>query len=256
MNSRKVALITGSATGLAKQTAFSLAKSGHDIVLNYRNSFESVQLLKQEVERNFGVSCIAIQGDVTRHHDCENMIIKTIDQFGRIDILVNSAGPYIFDRKKMIDYEYDEWNYIVQGNLNAVFYLCKNAIPHMRIQKWGRIINFGFAQAAQASGWIYRSAFSASKVGLVSLTKTLAIEEAEHGITVNMVCPGDIKGKDKEKTIEQVKIESEEAIAPIGRSGSGEDIGRVVEFLCSDQSDFITGSIIEVTGGFSINNNR
>ena len=251
MKKDKVALITGSATGLATQIAKNLASSGINIILNYRTNVSSIEILKKQVE-DLGVQCITIQGDVTDASDCAKMVDAAVKAFGKIDILVNNAGPYIFERKKMAEYEVDEWNYIVNGNLNAVFYLTRCAIPYMRKQQWGRIINVGFANAAQASGWGYRSAFAAAKVGLVSLTRTLAQEEAENGITVNMICPGDIKGNDKESTISQIRKSDKGNNAPIGRPGSGEDIGRVVTFLTSENSDFITGSIIDVTGGFHI----
>src|SRR5690606_18193589 len=101
-------------------------------------------------------------------------------------------------------------------NLSSVFYLAKELIPSMREHGWGRIINFGFNQASQAPSWVHRSAFAAAKVGLVSLTKTLALEEAEHGITVNMICPGDIVGENKEMSIADVKQQkASDVIAPI-----------------------------------------
>ncbi|GAJ05057.1 unnamed protein product [marine sediment metagenome] len=111
----------------------------------------------------------------------------------------------------------------------------------MRNQRFGRIVTYGFQGADHAPGWMYRSAFSAAKVGLVSLTKTIALEEAEYGITANMVCPGNIVGEMKEATIAYAR-QMKDDITPIGRSGTGEDIARVVEFLCDDCSDMITGA--------------
>lgn len=118
----------------------------------------------------------------------------------------------------------------------------------MRENHWGRIINIGFDRAENSPGWKYRSAFAAAKTGLVSLTKTLAIEEAEHGITVNMICPGDISANFKEANIDDVR-EIKDNYTPVGRPGTGEDIARMIAFLCDKDSDFITGSIIQVTGG-------
>lgn len=103
--------------------------------------------------------------------------------------MINNAGPYIFERKKLADYTDDEWYGMLEGNLSAVFHLFKAVIPIMRKQQFGRIITYGFQGAAHAPGWLHRSAFGAAKVGLASLTKTIAIEEAEFGITANMVCP-------------------------------------------------------------------
>ncbi len=248
---QRVALITGGASGLAVQTALKLADQGHHVVINYRKSFEAAKFLQKKVEEK-GVRCVLIQGNVACKEDCQRMVTETIDLFGRLDILINNAGPYIFERKKLTAYSDTEWELMINGNLSAVFYLCREAIPHMRKEKWGRIINFGFSHAHEAIGWKYRAAFAAAKVGLVSLTKSLAMEEAEHGITVNMVCPGDIIGEHKEWTIEEARNERTFNLAPVGRPGSGEDIGRVIAFLVDDDSDFITGSIIDVNGGLNV----
>lgn len=148
----------------------------------------------------------------------------------------------------MGDYNISEWNYIINGNLNAVFYLSNLIIPSMRKRKWGRIITVGFDRVESAPGWIYRSAFAAAKSGLASLTKTIALEEAENGITANMVCPGDIVGEWKEKAIED-SLHTVDPTVPVGRPGTGEDVSRVISFLANEQSSFITGSIIPITGG-------
>ncbi len=148
----------------------------------------------------------------------------------------------------MADYEIKEWDYLINGNLNAVFYLSNLLIPYMRKQKWGRIITVGFDRVESAPGWIYRSAFAAAKSGLASLTKTIALEEAEHGITANMVCPGDIIGEWKEREIMESLKEKDDSV-PVGRPGTGEDVSRVISFLADENSSFITGSVIPVTGG-------
>ena len=148
----------------------------------------------------------------------------------------------------MSEYSIQEWQYMINGNLNSFFYLAQYILPYMRKQKWGRMITFGFDRSDTAPGWIYRSAFAAAKSGLTSLTKTLALEEAGNGITVNMICPGDIIPTWKEKSIEEAKVVQDESV-PVGRPGTGEDIARMVLFLSSDESSFITGSIIPVTGG-------
>lgn len=252
---QRVALVTGSASGLGVQTVIELAQQGYHIVINYRSSETKALQLKEKVEQ-LGVKCGLVQGDVSIKGDCQRIISQTLDEFGKIDILVNNAGPYIFDRKKLVDYKDHEWELMINGNLNSVYYLAKDVIPIMRKQKWGRIINFGFNHAGQATGWMFRSGFAASKVALVSLTKTLAQEECEYGITVNMICPGDIVGDNKEKRISEVKEGEVKNVAPVGRPGTGEDIARMVSFLCSEESDFITGSIIEVNGGLNVMGKR
>ncbi len=245
---RKVALITGAAKGIGKQTAISLAKKGIHLVINYRKNEKSAYELSKYLEDHFSIQTMVIQGDVSNSSDCESMIKKIMSVFGGVDILVHNAGPYIHERKKMSDYSLDEWNYLIHGNLTSVFYLSKLVIPYMRENQWGRIITLGFDRAETAPAWKYRSAFSAAKTGLVSLTKTIALEEANHGITCNMVCPGDITTDWKEKSQKEAwEIVDKET--PVGRPGTGEDIARVIAFLCEDESSFITGSVINITGG-------
>lgn len=247
----RVALITGGARGLGVQTALALAKQNIDLAINYRKSYEAAKQLQKRVEK-LGVRCEIIQGNVASKEDCQRMVAETVRRFGRLDILVNNAGPYIFERKKLAEYTDTEWELMIHGNLSSVFYLCRETIPLMRKARWGRIITIGFSHAHEAVGWKNRAAFAAAKVGLVSLTKSLAMEEAEYGITVNMVCPGDIIGDYKEWTIEEARKESYFNAAPVGRPGSGEDIGRMISFLVQEDSDFITGSIIDVNGGLNV----
>jgi 3-oxoacyl-[acyl-carrier protein] reductase len=245
----KTALITGGATGLGEKTAWQLAELGYQLAINYRNSKNEAILLSQELERKFGNKIICIQGDVANQSDCAQIVNQTISKFGSIDVVIHNAGPYVRERKKMTEYSIDEWNYLINGNLNAVFYLSKEIIPSMRKQHWGRIITMGFDRVDTAPGWVYRSAFSAAKTALASLTRTIAIEEASFGITANMVSPGDIISSWKEKSIDE-SLPTE--TVPVGRVGTGEDISRVIAFLIDEKSDFITGSIIPVTGGMDV----
>ncbi|MFD1736989.1 SDR family oxidoreductase [Bacillus salitolerans] len=244
----KVALITGSASGIGKRIAIDLAKRGYNVVINYNTSQQNAEKLGSYLTETYHVDTLCLKGDVSKSGDCERLVHESFERFGTIDILINNAGPYIHERKSLIDYSNEEWEYLVNGNLNSVFYLSSKIIPRMREQKWGRIINFGFDRAETTPGWLYRSAFASAKVGLVSLTKTLAQEEAPYGITVNMICPGDITSGSKEVEIDQSKG-TFDVNTPVGRAGTGGDISRIVSFLCEDESDFITGSIIAATGG-------
>ncbi|MBS4190875.1 SDR family oxidoreductase [Bacillus sp. FJAT-49705] len=244
----KTALITGGATGIGKRTANQLAENGVHLVINYRTSKEKAVLLADELSRRWGTKNIAIGGDISNQDDCQRIVEESFSFFSCIDILIHNAGPYMHERKVMTEYSFEDWNYIINGNLNALFYLTKLLIPKMRENSWGRIITVGFDRVETTPGWIYRSAFAAAKSGAASLTKTIAIEEAEHGITANMVCPGDITGAWKEKDIFQAVGKTDQN-TPIGRPGTGEDIARVISFLIDKKSDFITGSIIPVTGG-------
>jgi len=243
----KVALITGSATGLGKMTALALADQNCDIVINYVHSEQEALQLQQVILKK-GLRCITAKADITNSDEIEQMLMKVNRELGGVDILVNNAGPFIRERRLFADYTIDEIRYLIQANLLGVIQLDHAVLPAMRAKKWGRVIHFGFGHAAEARGWPHRAVYAAAKVGLVSFTKSLAVEEAGNGITVNMVAPGDIHGLNKEKQIQDVAGEIDKE-SPRGRPGTGEDIARVIAFLCMAPSDFITGNVIDISGG-------
>ncbi|AOZ92006.1 SDR family oxidoreductase [Paenibacillus crassostreae] len=246
MNGR-VALITGSAKGLGKRTALTLADQGCNIVLNYVHSSMEAEELRVIIEQK-GVQCIAIQADISELQQIERLLDQVNNKFGGADIIINNAGPFIRERRNFVEYTQTEIISLMQGNLIGAMLLDHMIIPSMRKKRWGRIIHLGFGHAGEARAWPHRAVYAAAKTGLVSFTKTLAVEEAPYGITVNMVCPGDIRGINKEKSIAEVEgIEDLET--PNGRPGSGEDIARVIQYLCQEDSDFITGNIMDITGG-------
>ena len=247
MESGKVVLITGSAKGLGKRTALTLAAQGFDIALNYLHSSEEAKQLEVEIAR-LGARCVSIQGDITRPADIQRLVEEVSAKLGGIDVLVNNAGPFIRERKLFADYSIEEIRYLLSGNLTSVIELDHLVLPYMRKREWGRIIHFGFGRAAESPAWVHRAVYAAAKTGLVSFTKSLAAEEAPRGITVNMICPGDSRGENKEKSIEVVELLRDDE-SPRGRPGSGEVIARVIGFLCLPHSDFLTGNIIDVSGG-------
>lgn len=193
---------------------------------------------------------VVLTGDVARAEDAARLVGETVETFGRIDVLVHAAGPFIRDHLRLADTSADEWNRMVDGNLGSAYHLVRAAIPDMRRRRWGRVVLFGFAEAGGAPGWPERAAFAAAKSGLVSLARSLAFEEAPNGVTVNVICPGDIRPPWKEASIAAARGR-DDGRTPLGRPGTGEDVARVVAFLCEEDSDFITGSVIEVTGGLS-----
>lgn len=247
--SQKVAIITGSATGIGKRTALALAQDGNHVVINYVDSQKSAEETADFIRQTYAVQALAIQADVSRYADVQKLVSQTLATFGRIDILVHNAGPFIKEQKLLRDYQLSEWQAMVDGNLNSYFYLLQAILPEMTKNHWGRIVMLGFEKVGNAPAWRYRAAYAAAKSGAASLTRSVALEENGNGITVNMVCPGDIKGTFKEMTIQEAKNQSIEGEK---RSGAGEDLARTIVFLCEEQSDFITGNIIEVTGGQEI----
>lgn len=244
------ALITAGTSGLGRKVIEEFLKMGHYVTTTYHSDYEKAQEVRLELAQYKHLLHIE-QADVTSKKNIESLVEKAISRHGGIDYLINNAGPFIFERKKLLDYTDGEWHKMIQGNLDAVFNLLKLTVPYMREQRFGRIINYGFQGANSASGWPYRAAFSAAKSGLVSLTKTVAFEEAEYQITSNMVCPGNIVGDMKEASIAQSRQVHDDA-TPVGRSGTGEDIARTIMYLCDANSDMITGSIFDVTGGLDV----
>ncbi|GGD16976.1 SDR family oxidoreductase [Pontibacillus salipaludis] len=244
------AIITAGAKGLGRRVTEEFLEAGFSVTLTYRSNYEKVEELLNE-HASIKERIHAVQADVTSKADIDHTVNEAVNKYGRVDVLVNNAGPYIFERKKLMDYTEDEWNTMIRGNLDAVFYLLKAVVPIMRQQHYGRIINYGFQDASNAPGWVYRAAFAAAKTGLVSLTKSIAFEEAEYGITSNMVCPGKIEGDLKEAPIEKGK-EMVDPKTPVGRPGTGGDIARSILFLSDENADMITGTIMEVTGGVDV----
>lgn len=243
----KTALITGSAKGLGKSTALMLAQHGCNIILNYVHSRQEALQLKEQIEE-LGVQATALQADISDPQQVERLGKQAEDTFGGIDILINNAGPFVRERRVFLEYRTEEIVSLLNGNLLGVMLLDHLLLPGMRARRWGRIIHYGFGHAGEARAWPHRAVYAAAKTGLVSFTKTLAVEEAAHGITVNMICPGDIRGENKEKRIDDVEGQLDEE-SPRGRPGTGEDVSRAIRFLCDSKSDFITGNILDVTGG-------
>ncbi|MDC3412655.1 SDR family oxidoreductase [Aquibacillus sp. 3ASR75-11] len=244
------ALITAGTKGLGKKVTEAFLEKGHNVTVSYRSDVKKAEELLTAFS-SYKNNVQLIQADVTIPEDLESLVQQAVAKFGGIDYLINNAGPFIFDRKKLMDYTQQEWDDMIRGNLDSFFHLLKLTIPHMRNNRFGRVITYGFQGAHTAAGWLYRSAFAAAKVGLVSLTKTIAYEEAEYGITSNMVCPGNIVGEMKEASINESRLIPNKE-TPIGRSGTGADIARTVLFLCEDDSDMITGSVFEITGGLDV----
>ena len=242
----KTALVTGSAKGLGRKTALELAACGCNVALNYVKSREEAEAAAAEI-RAMGRKAVAIGADISRIEEADRLVTEVERQLGEVDILINNAGPFIRERKLFADYTREEILHLLNGNLLGAMLLDHRVLPGMRRKNWGRIIHFGFGHAGEARSWPHRAVYAAAKVGLVSFTKTLAAEEAANGITVNMVCPGDIRGDNKEKNIADVAgMRDEESPR---RPGTGQDVARIITFLCLPESDFITGSILDVSGG-------
>lgn len=241
----KVALITGATRGIGKQIAITLAKQGFDIAVNYRTSNDSLDETVKEIE-SYGVRCLAVQGDVSVFEDCENMTKQVIEKFERIDVLVNNAGitkDMLFIRMKE-----DDFKQVIDVNLIGTFNMTKNVSQYMVKQRSGRIINI--SSIVGIHGNAGQANYSASKAGIIGLTKSLAKELASRNILVNAIAPGFIETDMTSTLKDDVKTNILNSI-PLKREGKPEEVANVVKFLASEDSSYITGQVISVDGGMN-----
>jgi 3-oxoacyl-[acyl-carrier protein] reductase len=244
---RKTALITGGARGIGKMIALRLAEDGYNIALNYLKSEIEAINLAGELEK-LGAEVLILKGDITDLSYIPDLVNLTLKEFGSIETLITNAGPFIHERKPFSEYSREEMRYMINGHLLGVMEIEHLVLPIMQQQQFGRIIHIGLDKAHEGKGYPLRSVYAAARVGLMSLTKTLSVEEESNNITVNMICIGDIKDPYKEMDIKTSIKEAMDKGVPT-RSGTGEDISRLTSFLCSPESSFITGAIIDVNGG-------
>lgn len=242
----RVALVTGAAKGIGKAIALTLAEKGVDIAVNYLHSqSEALEVIKGIQLK--GSRALAIKADVTSEVDVAGLVEKVHAHFGRLDILVNNVGDWI--TKDVEAMSLDEWRRVLDTSVTAAFLCSKQVLPIMKKQRWGRIVNLAAAGAYRAHGTSGMSAFYAAKAGVVAFTKSLAREVGRSGITVNAVAPGIVA--DKERTIKEA-LEIEDRETSVGRPGTSWDIAAAVAFLVSDEAGFVTGDVINVTGGWLI----
>lgn len=239
----KVAFITGATRGIGKKIAIEFAKDGYDIAFNYRKENEDLENIKKQI-KELNVRCLPVKGDVSIFDDTANMVNQIINEFGKIDVLVNNAGitkDALLMRMKKEDFED-----VINVNLVGTFNVTKNVIPYMIKQRNGRIINI--SSVVGISGNAGQTNYSASKAGIIGFTKSLAKEVASRNILVNAVAPGFIETQMTDVLKQEVKEEIAKNI-PLRRMGTPEDVANVVKFLAGEQSSYITGQVINVDGG-------
>ncbi len=239
----KVAIITGSGRGIGKAIALKLAENGADIVINDIPGSDYADDTKKEIEA-LGVRAIVVRGDVRNTEDVENLMAETIKAFGKIDILVNNAG--ITRDGLMLRMSEEDWDLVLDINLKGAFNCIKAAARPMMKQRSGSIINI--ASVVGVMGNAGQANYTASKAGLIGLTKTVAKEFSSRNIRANAVAPGFIESHMTDVLTDEVKNQYFDAI-PLSRFGKVEDVAKAVLFLASDLSSYITGQTINVDGG-------
>ena len=246
--SGKVAIITGASRGLGKAAAIALSEAGANVALVGRDSGTLAPVEKELIEQH-SRKALAVQCDVSDHGQVRAMVQEVLTKFGKIDILVNSAG--IIVRKEITDVTDEDWNRVIHTNLDGTYYCCTEAGKSMIARgEGGKIINVG--SLGSVLGLPDRVSYAASKAGVLSLTRTFAGEWAKFGINVNAIGPGYFRTKLTTR-LQEDEIKSRELVAriPMHRWGEPEDLQGTFVFLASHASDYVTGQMIWVDGGFS-----
>ncbi len=258
MLKNKVAIITGSTSGIGLAIAQGFAKQGVHVVLNGLGDASEIEKTRAGIEKEFGIKVLYHSADMTKSDQIVDMVKSTKEKLGSVDILVNNAG--IQHVAPIEEFPPEKWEAIIQINLIAAFHALRIAVPYMKEKGWGRIINTASAHALVASP--FKSAYVAAKHGIAGLTKTIALEVAQSGITVNAICPGYVKtplveaqikdqakarGISEKEVIENVLLGAQ----PTKKFTTVEQIADLAVFLCSDSAENITGTMISMDGGWT-----
>ncbi|TJX14038.1 3-oxoacyl-[acyl-carrier-protein] reductase [Tissierella creatinini] len=239
----KVALVTGGSRGIGKEIALGLAKKGANVAITYNSNDSLAQEVVEEI-KGLGVKALAIKGDSSIEEDVNNIVAKVEEELGTIDILVNNAG--ITKDNLIIRMKSEDWDDVLNVNLKGVFLTTKAVVRGMMKKRYGKIINI--SSVVGVSGNAGQGNYAASKAGLIGFTKSMAKELASRGIRVNAIAPGFIKTDMTDVLKDEIKEELLRNI-PLGILGDPKDIANAVNFLASQESDYITGQVINVNGG-------
>jgi len=258
MSTKKLALVTGSTSGIGLGIAKNFASKGMNIVLNGFGDAGAIEDIRANMAKDYGVNVRYNGADMSKAEEIAAMITTVEAEFGAIDVLVNNAGIQFVS--PIEDFPIEKWNAILAINLSGSFHTIHAALPKMKAKGWGRIINIASAHALVASP--YKSAYVAAKHGIAGLTKTVALETATFGITMNAICPGYVwtplvekqipdtakaRGITEEQVINDVLLHSQ----PTKKFVTIEQVAALAHFLASDDAASITGAIIPIDGGWT-----
>lgn len=254
----KVALVTGSTSGIGLATAHVLARNGINLVVHGLMDQAEGEALSQEFADKYNIKTTFSNADLTNEAAIDELVDDAKQKLGGIDILVNNAG--IQHTASIEDFPVDKWNAIIAINLSSAFHTMRKCLPDMQAKGWGRIVNIASVHGLVAS--VNKCAYVAAKHGIVGLTKVAALENAAKGITINAICPGWVEtplinkqiedvAANKGLSIEDAKVELITAKQPLPKMANPEHIGELITFLCSDAGSSITGSSLPIDGAWT-----
>ena len=239
------AIVTGAGRGIGRSIAKVLAEAGANVVINYSTSADTARALADEI-MDHGPKALVVQADVTDYEQVQHMVQQTIDTFGHIDILVNNAG--ITRDKTLKNMSKDQWDEVIHVNLDSLFNCTKQVLPYMLQRKHGRIVNISSFVAL--GGNVGQANYATTKAGIIGFTKSVALEVARHGITVNAVCPGFTETDMLWEVPENIRQRILDKI-PMARFGSPEEIASCVRYIVTE-GDYMTAQTISINGGVYI----
>jgi NAD(P)-dependent dehydrogenase (short-subunit alcohol dehydrogenase family) len=242
----RVALVTGGSRGIGRGIAVRLAQDGARVAIAYRSNKPAAQQTLWQLQAA-GAECVAVETDISDPARAENLVKTVAERFGRVDVVVNNVGDFRWGT--VTESSLEDWQGIFSSNLLTALYVCRAVLPHMRKGRWGRIINLGAVGAERAFGQAKISAYAAAKAAVVALSRSLALEEAKNGITVNVVNPSSID--ENELTLSEARS-MRDARFPIGRPPTVEDVAATVSFFASEEAEYVTGQVMNVSGGWML----
>jgi 3-oxoacyl-[acyl-carrier protein] reductase len=237
-DSKRVALVTGSAKGIGRALALCLADAGYVVAAHYRSSLADAEALVEEIQAKNG-SAQTFQADLTNDAAARALVQSVVSELGGLHVVINNVGNFAIG--PLATYPLESWRDMFASNLDATFSVCQSALVHMRAQHYGRIVNFGYAGTDRLLARPQSVAYSIAKTGVTLLTKAIALSEAPNGITANVISPGII-----ENSVGDLPP------IPAGRIGSYDDVCTAVRYFLSDEAGYVTGQTLEVAGGWHL----